>query len=61
MKIYTLAFLLFFLFPFAWNETMEFPLPSLIMDSQQKFEGDSVKSKVSNLVFKSADGGATWH
>jgi photosystem II stability/assembly factor-like uncharacterized protein len=48
MKIYNLAFLLLFLYPFA----------SPITDSQQKF----IKSKPGpvNIVFKSANGGQTW-
>jgi len=60
MKIYTLAFLLLFLFPFAAKETLEFPVLSPITDCQQNPDGDSVKAMVSNIVFKSTDGGTTW-
>lgn len=48
MKIYSLAFLLLFQFPFV------FP----ITDSQQKLNKN--KSGVANIVFKSTDGGQTW-
>ena len=48
MKIYSLAFLLLFLYPFV------FP----ITDSQQKLNKN--KSGVANIVFKSTDGGQTW-
>jgi len=48
MKIYNLAFLLLFLYPFA----------SPIADSQQKLNKN--KSGAANIVFKSADGGQTW-
>ena len=48
MKIYSLAFLLLFLFPFV------FP----ITDSQQKLNKN--KPGVANIVFKSTDGGQTW-
>ena len=48
MKIYSLAFLLLFLFSFV------FP----ITDSQQKLNGN--KPGAVNLVFKSTDGGQTW-
>ena len=58
MKIYNLALLLLFLFPFAANESLEFPASSPIMDSQQKL--DRNKSGVENIVFKSTDGGQSW-
>jgi hypothetical protein len=48
MKIFSLAFLLLFLFSFV------FP----ITDSQQKLNKN--KSGVANIVFKSTDGGQTW-
>jgi photosystem II stability/assembly factor-like uncharacterized protein len=48
MKIYNLAFLLLFQYPFA----------SPITDSLQKLNKN--KSGVANIVFKSADGGQTW-
>ena len=58
MKIYNLAFLLLFQFPFASNERLEFPASSPITDSQQKLNRN--KSGVINIVFKSTDGGQTW-
>ena len=48
MKIFSLAFLLLFLYPFV------FP----ITDSQQKL--NKKKPGVANIVFKSVDGGQTW-
>ena len=48
MKIFSLAFLLLFLYPFV------FP----ITDSQQKLNKN--KPGVANIVFKSTDGGQTW-
>ena len=60
MKIYTLAFLLLFLFPIAWNETMEFPVSYPITECLQKLDSDSIKARVTNIVFKSTDGGTTW-
>jgi photosystem II stability/assembly factor-like uncharacterized protein len=48
MKIYNLAFLLLFLYPFA----------SPITDSQQKLNIN--KTGAVNIVFKSTDGGQTW-
>ena len=48
MKIFSLAFLLLFLYPFV------FP----ITDSQQKLNKN--KSGVANIVFKSTDGGQSW-
>src|SRR6187401_3111521 len=48
MKIFSLAFLLLFLYPFV------FP----ITDSEQKPTIN--KSGVANIVFKSTDGGQTW-
>ena len=58
MKIYNLALLLLFLFPFAANESLEFQGASPITDSQQKLNRN--KSGVANIVFKSTDGGQTW-
>src|SRR5438046_644184 len=58
MKIYSLAFLLLFQFPFACYEAVEFPASSPITDSQQKLNRN--KSGVANIVFKSTDGGQTW-
>ena len=58
MKIYNLAFLLLFLFPFGSNEALEFTASTPITDSQQKL--DRNKSGVVNIVFKSTDGGQTW-
>ena len=58
MKIYNLALLLLFLFPFAANESLEFPASSPVTDSQQKLNRN--KSGVANIVFKSTDGGQTW-
>ncbi len=58
MKIFTLAYLLLFQFPFSHYEALEFPGSSPITDSPQKLNKN--KSGVVNLVFKSADGGQTW-
>ena len=58
MKIYNLAFLLLFQFPFACNEALEFLASSPITDSQQKLNRN--KSGVVNIVFRSIDGGQTW-
>jgi photosystem II stability/assembly factor-like uncharacterized protein len=58
MKIYNLAFLLLFQFPFACNESLEFLASSPVTDSEQKLNRN--KSGVVNIVFKSADGGQTW-
>jgi len=58
MKIYNLAFLLLFQFPFASNEALKFPASSPITDSQQKL--NRYKPGVVNIVFKSTDGGETW-
>lgn len=58
MKIYDLAFLLLFQFPFASNEVLEFSASSPITDSQQKLNIN--KSGAVNIVFKSTDGGQTW-
>lgn len=55
MKIYNLAFLLLFLFPFACNDSLEFQASSTSTGSQQKR-----KAGVGSLVFKSTDGGQTW-
>jgi photosystem II stability/assembly factor-like uncharacterized protein len=48
MKIYNLAFLLLFQYPFA----------SPITDSQQKLNKN--KAGAANIIFKSTDGGQTW-
>ena len=48
MKIYNLAFLLLFLYPFV----------SPLTDSQQKLNRN--KPGVANIIFRSTDGGQTW-
>ena len=48
MKIFSLAFLLLFLYPFVFQ----------ITDSQQKLNKN--KPAVANIVFKSTDGGQSW-
>ncbi|MEX2235261.1 MAG: sialidase family protein [Cyclobacteriaceae bacterium] len=58
MKIYNLAFLLLFQFPFDCNESLEFLASSPVTDSQQKLKRD--KAGAVNIVFKSTDGGQTW-
>jgi hypothetical protein len=58
MKIYSLAFLLLFQFPFVCDEALEFVMSSTVVDSQQKLNGN--KPGVANIVFKSTDGGQTW-
>ena len=58
MKIYNLALLLLFQFPFACNEASEFPQSSHHPDSQQKTKRDKVGAAI--IVFKSTDGGQTW-
>jgi photosystem II stability/assembly factor-like uncharacterized protein len=58
MKIYGLAFLLFFQFPFVCNEALELIASSQITDSQEKLHRN--KPGVVNIVFKSTDGGQTW-
>ncbi|MEJ7740355.1 MAG: hypothetical protein WKF97_23295 [Chitinophagaceae bacterium] len=58
MKLYNLAFLLLFQFPFVCNEALEFLASSPITDSQQKLNRN--KSGAVNIVFKSSDGGQTW-
>lgn len=58
MKIYSLAFLLLFQFPFVCDEALEFVTSSPVADSQQKLNGN--KPGVANIVFKSTDGGQTW-
>ena len=57
MKIHTLAFLLLFQFPFAFDKALEFPHSSLLLGYKQQ-KGD--KPGAVNLIFKSADGGQTW-
>jgi photosystem II stability/assembly factor-like uncharacterized protein len=58
MKLYILAFLLLFQFPFACYETIEFLASSSITDNGQKLHRN--KSGIANVVFKSTDGGQTW-
>ncbi len=56
MKIHSLAFLLLFQFPFAFDQALEFPLPPTSPDSNQKPN----KAVAANIIFKSADSGQTW-
>ena len=56
--IYTLAFLLLFQFFSAFDQALELPQSSALMDSQQMQKRD--KAGVANIVFKSTDGGQTW-
>ena len=58
MKIYSLAFLFLFQFPFVCHEALEFTTSFPITDSQQK--PNRIKPGVLNIVFKSTDGGQTW-
>jgi photosystem II stability/assembly factor-like uncharacterized protein len=58
MKIYSLAFLLLFQFPFVCDEALEIVMSSPAADSQQKLNGN--KLGVANIVYKSTDGGQTW-
>ena len=59
MKIfYNLAFLLFFQFLFVFDQALEFPLSSPLLDNQQVQKRD--KDGAANIIFKSADGGQTW-
>jgi len=58
MKIYNLAFLLLFQFPFSCSESLEFLASFPATDSQQKLIKN--KSVAVNIVFKSTDGGQTW-
>jgi hypothetical protein len=58
VKIYNLALLFLFQFPFACNEALEFQASSPITDSQVKLKSD--KSIAANIVFKSIDDGQTW-
>ena len=58
MKIYNLAFLLLFQFPFACNESLEFTASSPVPDIQQVQKRD--KAGTANIVFRSTDGGQTW-
>jgi hypothetical protein len=57
MKIYSLAFLLFFKF-LSCNQASEFPQASQLPDSLQNQKRD--KTGAANIVFRSADGGQTW-
>ena len=56
MKTYTLAFLVFFLFSFAFDQASEFPQSSPESQLRQKKE----KVGAANILFKSTDGGQTW-
>jgi photosystem II stability/assembly factor-like uncharacterized protein len=58
MKIYPLAFLLLFQFPFAGTEAVEFRASSPVTDGGQKPTRN--ESGAANIVFKSTDGGQTW-
>ena len=58
MKIHNLAFLLLFLFPFAFDQAFEIPKSSSAPDSTQKQKAG--KTGAANIIFKSADGGRTW-
>ena len=59
MKIHNLAFLLLFQFSFAFDQALEFPQSSSPPDSKQKQKRD--RAGAANIIFKSADGGQTWH
>lgn len=56
MKIHSLAFLLLFQFPFAFDQTLKIPQSSPLRDRNQKPD----KAVAANIIFKSADGGQTW-
>ncbi|MCE7067171.1 sialidase family protein [Dyadobacter sp. CY326] len=56
MKIHSLAFLLLFQFPFAFDHALEFPQSAPLPDSYPKRD----KAVAANIIFKSADGGQTW-
>ncbi|MCW3106202.1 MAG: glycosyl hydrolase [Segetibacter sp.] len=56
--IYTLAFLLFFQFQFAFDQGLESQRSSDLPGSQQEQKSD--KAGAANIVFKSTDGGQTW-
>jgi len=58
MKIFSLAFLLLFLFPCVYNVTLEFAASLPTTNRQQSIDGN--KSKDANIVYKSMDGGQTW-
>jgi photosystem II stability/assembly factor-like uncharacterized protein len=58
MKVYHLAFLLLFPFAFPLNEAVELLASSPITDSEPKLNTN--KKAVTNIVFKSSDGGQTW-
>ncbi len=57
MKIYSLAFLLMFQFPFSCPESLEFLVSSPVADSRLK---QSASKPAAGIVFKSDDGGQTW-
>jgi photosystem II stability/assembly factor-like uncharacterized protein len=58
MKIYPLAFFLFFQSFVACNQAVEFSASTYDLTSEQKQK--SVQSGNANIVFKSTDGGQTW-
>jgi photosystem II stability/assembly factor-like uncharacterized protein len=58
MKIYNVAFLVFFLFSFAFDQAVTAPQSSVLPGSQQKQK--SGKTTAANIIFKSIDGGQTW-
>ncbi|MEO5975780.1 MAG: exo-alpha-sialidase [Chryseolinea sp.] len=58
MRIFSLAFLVLFQFPFGCLELFEFLPSAPIADIHQNL--DAHKPVVVNIVFKSADGGQTW-
>lgn len=58
MKIYNLAFLIFFPFTIACNQSLEFQASPTILGSQLML--NSNKSGTGSLVFKSTDGGQSW-
>jgi photosystem II stability/assembly factor-like uncharacterized protein len=58
MKIHAVAFWLLFQCAFDFDQTLEFPRPSAVPDSQEKLKQG--KAGAANIIFKSADGGQTW-
>ncbi|WAC10106.1 WD40/YVTN/BNR-like repeat-containing protein [Dyadobacter pollutisoli] len=58
MKIHHLAFLVLFQFPFPFDQELEFPQSTSLLNSEQKQKSD--KTGAANIIFKSADGGQTW-
>lgn len=57
--IYNLTFLLLSQFLFACDQVLEFSQSSQLPDRKQVQQGDKVGT--ANIVFKSTDGGQTWH